>query len=72
MFRLCAFLFVMWALVLLGGALAVGIFDLLPAYEHGKYLLLAVRILVGISLVAAWILLLSKVKDWMFSRNLCS
>lgn len=70
-----AFVFAMWLLILAGGGLIVAILgplsfsgsgDLDPILNSG------IKVAIALLLITAWIFILSKVKNWIFQKQLKS
>ena len=69
------FMFAMWLLVLLGGAMAVlilGPFSISGYGQLDQILTSFAKAAIAIILVIVWILILSRVKNWMFRKELKS
>ena len=70
-----AFVFAMWLLILLGGALIVTV---LGPFSFGGFVGLdpilnsGIKVAIALSLVSVWILILSAIKNWMFKKQLKS
>ena len=70
---LFVFLFVMWILILLGGAIAVVVLGPISISGFGSFDLLitsAVKAVTAIVLAAVWILILSRIKNWIFRKEI--
>ena len=70
---LFVFLFAMWILILLGGAIAVVVLGPISISGFGSFDLLitsAVKAVTAIVLAAVWILILSKIKNWIFRKEI--
>lgn len=68
-----AFMFGMWLLMLAGGWLVVSVLGPIPVDGPGEYDRLAgsaAKAAAAVLLVAAWVLALSKFKNWMFRKEL--
>ncbi len=75
MIGILCFLSAMWALLLAGGAVAVLVLGAFSVSGHGDLdaaLTSAAKAATAALLVAAWVLALSKAKNWMFRRELRS
>lgn len=73
--RLFGFLFVMWILILAGGGILVTILGPFSISGYGDFDLLLTSILkaiIAIILVIVWILILSKLKNWIFKKEIKS
>jgi len=69
------FLFVMWLLILLGGAIVVTILGPFSISGYGDLDLILTSVTkaaIAISLATIWILILSKVKNWIFRKEIKS
>ena len=69
------FLFGMWILILIGGGILVTILGPISISEFGElnwFLLSGVKAIVAIILVIIWILILSKLKNWIFRKEIKS
>ena len=72
---LFGFLFVMWALIIAGGGILVTILGPFSISGYGDFDLLLTSILkaiIAIILVIVWILVLSKLKNWIFKKEIKS
>ena len=72
---LFGFLFVMWVLILAGGGILVTILGPFSISGYGDFDLLLTSILkaiIAIILVIVWILILSKLKNWIFKKEIKS
>ena len=72
---LFGFLFVMWALIIAGGGILVAILGPFSISGYGDLDLLLTSILkaiIAIILVIVWILVLSKLKNWIFKKEIKS
>lgn len=70
---LYVFLLIMYAMILLGGAIAVMVFGRIAPPGHGDLLEIithVARAAVAISLIVGWVYALSKVKNLLFKRQL--
>ena len=67
---LFGFLFVMWALIIAGGGILVTILG--PFSISGDFDLLTsiLKAIIAIILVIVWILVLSKLKNWIFKKEI--
>ena len=67
------FIFVMWVLIILGGGLLISIIAPLTINGYGKFDLIldsGVKALIAMILVVAWIFILSKIKNWIFHKQI--
>ena len=72
---LFGFLFVMWALIIAGGGILVAILGPFSISGYGDLDLLLTSILkaiIAIILVVVWVLVLSKLKNWIFKKEIKS
>ena len=72
---LFGFLFAMWALIIAGGGILVTILGPFSISGYGDLDLLLTSILkaiIAIILVIIWILVLSKLKNWIFKKEIKS
>jgi hypothetical protein len=70
---LFGFLFVMWILILAGGGILVTILGPFSISGYGDLDLLLTSVLkaiIAIILVVVWILVLSKLKNWIFKKEI--
>ncbi|MBM3896694.1 MAG: hypothetical protein FJ360_03000 [Thaumarchaeota archaeon] len=69
------FVFAMWLLILLGGALIVTV---LGPFSFGGFVGLdpmlnsGIKVAIALTLVSVWILILSAIKNWMFKKQIKS
>ena len=72
---LFGFLFAMWALIIAGGGILVTILGPFSISGYGDFDLLFTSILkaiIAIILVVVWVLVLSKLKNWIFKKEIKS
>ncbi|BDQ31679.1 MAG: hypothetical protein K5798_04530 [Nitrosopumilus sp.] len=72
---LFGFLFAMWILILLGGGILVTILGPISITGYGEFSLFIasiIKAIVAIVLVVVWILILSKLKNWIFKKEIKS
>lgn len=72
---LFGFLFVMWILILAGGGILVTILGPFSITGYGDFDLLltsTLKAIIAIILVVVWILILSKLKNWIFKKEIKS
>jgi hypothetical protein len=65
----------MWILILLGGGILVTILGPISITGYGEFSLLIasiIKAIVAIVLVVIWILILSKLKNWIFKKEIKS
>ena len=67
------FVFVMWVLIIVGGGLLISIIAPLTIVGYGKFdsiLDSGIKALIAMMLVVAWIFTLSKIKNWIFNKQI--
>ncbi len=67
------FVFVMWILIIVGGGLLVSIIAPMTISGYGKLdsiLDSGVKALIAMILVVTWIFTLSKIKNWIFHKQI--
>ncbi|HEY4680522.1 MAG TPA: hypothetical protein VIH04_04565 [Nitrosarchaeum sp.] len=72
---LFGFLFVMWVLILAGGGILVTLLGPFSISGYGNFDLLltsTLKAIIAIILVLVWILVLSKLKNWIFKKEIKS
>ena len=70
---LFGFLFAMWILILVGGGIVVTILGPISISGFGEFNLFIgsiIKAIVAIVLVVIWILILSKLKNWIFRKEI--
>jgi hypothetical protein len=70
---LFGFLFAMWILILLGGGIMVTILGPFTIQQFGEFnwiIASGVKVIIALVLVVAWILILLKLKNWIFRKEL--
>ena len=73
--NLYAFLFGMWLLILLGGGILVVIIGPINISGFGDFDLIinsGIKAIIAITLVMIWVLILSKLKNWIFRKEIKS
>ena len=74
-FRFFGFLFGMWVLIIIGGGIIVGLlgpFSLQPFGDFHWIITSGIKAAIAIILVIIWILILSKLKNWIFKKDILS
>ena len=69
------FLFAMWILILVGGGIVVTILGPISITGFGElnwFLGSLIKAIVAVVLVIIWILILSKLKNWIFRKEISS
>ena len=72
---LFGFLFGMWVLILVGGGVVVTILGpiAISGFGESNWLVASIiKAIVAIALVVIWILILSKLKNWIFRKEIKS
>ena len=72
---LFGFLFAMWALIITGGGILVTILGPFSISGYGDFDLLLTSLLkavIAIILIVIWVLVLSKLKNWIFKKEIKS
>jgi len=70
---LFGFLFAMWILILLGGGIMVIILGPFTIQQFGEFnwiIASGIKVTIALVLVVAWILILLKLKNWIFRKEL--
>ena len=70
---LYGFLFAMWALIILGGGIIVVLLGPFTIQQFGNFhwiIASGVKVTIALLLVIIWILILSKLKNWIFKKEL--
>ena len=72
-FSLFGFIFVMWILMLLGGGIAVlflGPLSISGLGDFDSFASSSLKAVIAIILVTGWIFILSKLKNWIFKKEI--
>ena len=67
------FIFAMWILIIIGGGIAVLILGPISVTDFGELnftISSVIKAVISIALVVTWIFILTKVKNWIFRKNL--
>ena len=70
---LYGFLFAMWALIILGGGIIVILLGPFTIQQFGNFhwiIASGIKVTIALILVVIWILILSKLKNWIFKKEL--
>jgi len=70
---LYGFLFAMWALIILGGGIIVILLGPFSIQQFGNFhwiITSGIKVTIALLLVVIWILILSKLKNWIFKKEL--
>ena len=74
-FGLYGFLFAMWALIISGGGIMVILLGPFTIQQFGDFhwiIASGIKVAIALVLVVIWILILSKLKNWIFKKELNS
>ncbi|WP_067956826.1 hypothetical protein [Nitrosopumilus sp. Nsub] len=72
---LYGFLFAMWVLIILGGGIMVILLGPFTIQQFGEFhwiIASGIKVTIALILVVIWILILSKLKNWIFKKELNS
>ena len=72
---LYGFLFAMWALIIIGGGIMVVLLGPFSIQQFGDFhwsIVSGIKVTVALILVVIWILILSKLKNYIFKKELSS
>ena len=67
------FLFAMWGLIIVGGGIVVTILGPISISGFGEFnwfIASVIKAVIAIVLVIIWILILSKIKNWIFKKEI--
>lgn len=67
------FIFIMWLLILAGGGLLFTMIGPLKIDGYGKYsefLDSSIKAIIAILLVVLWVFIMSKIKNWIFRKQI--
>ena len=67
------FLFAMWALIILGGGIIVVLLGPFTIQQFGNFhwiITSGIKVIIALLLVIIWILILSKLKNYIFKKEL--
>ncbi|MFB5619387.1 MAG: hypothetical protein ACE5Q9_05960 [Nitrosopumilus sp.] len=70
---LFGFMFVMWGLIIVGGGIVVMILGPISVTGFGDFdwfIASIIKAIIAIILVVIWILILSKIKNWFFRKEI--
>lgn len=70
---LYGFLFGMWILILLGGGIMVTLLGPFTIQQFGEFhwiIASGIKVLIALVLVVIWILILLKLKNWIFRKEI--
>ena len=72
---LYGFLFAMWTLIIIGGGIMVVLLGPFTIQQFGNFhwiIASGIKVTIALILVVIWILILSKLKNWIFKKQLNS
>ena len=72
---LYGFLFAMWILIIIGGGIMVVLLGPFSIQQFGEFhwiIASGIKVTIALILVVIWILILSKLKNWIFKKELSS
>ena len=72
---LYGFLFAMWILIIIGGGIMVVLLGPFSIQQYGDFhwiITSGIKVTIALVLVVMWILILSKLKNWIFKKELNS
>ena len=72
---LYGFLFAMWILIIIGGGIMVVLLGPFSIQQFGEFhwiIASGIKVTIALILVVIWILILSKLKNWIFKKELNS
>ena len=72
---LYGFLFIMWILILFGGGIMVlllGPFTIQQFGDFNWFIASSIKVIIALTLVVLWIIILSKIKNWIFRKEIKS
>jgi len=70
---LYGFLFAMWALIIIGGGIIVVLLGPFSIQQFGNFhwiIASGIKVTIALLLIVIWILILSKLKNWIFKKEL--
>ncbi|MBT6194910.1 MAG: hypothetical protein HOI05_03745 [Nitrosopumilus sp.] len=71
--NLYGFLFAMWLLIIVGGGIMVVLLGPFSIQQFGDFhwiVASGIKVIIALILVVMWILILSKLKNWIFKKEL--
>ena len=74
-FGLYGFLFAMWVLIIIGGGIMVVLLGPFTIQQFGDFhwiIASGIKVTIALILVVMWILILSKLKNWIFKKDILS
>ena len=70
---LFAFLFAMWGLIIVGGGIVVTFLGPITISKFGEFdwlITSMIKAIIALVLIVIWILILSKLKNWIFKKEI--
>ena len=70
---LYGFLFAMWILIIIGGGIMVVLLGPFSIQQYGDFhwiIASGIKVTIALILVVIWIMVLSKLKNWIFKKEL--
>ena len=70
---LYGFLFAMWILIIIGGGIMVVLLGPFSIQQYGDFhwiIASGIKVTIALILVVIWIMILSKLKNWIFKKEL--
>tara|TARA_B100001167_G_C16521661_1_gene190388 strand:- start:42 stop:272 length:231 start_codon:yes stop_codon:yes gene_type:complete len=70
---LYGFLFAMWILIIIGGGIMVVLLGPFSIQQYGDFhwiIASGIKVTIALILVVIWIMILSKLKNWIFRKEL--
>ena len=74
-YGLYGFLFAMWVLIIIGGGIMVVLLGPFTIQQFGEFhwiIASGIKVTIALILVVIWIIILSKLKNWIFKKELNS
>jgi hypothetical protein len=71
--NLYGFLFAMWILIIVGGGIMIVLLGPFSIQQFGDFhwiVASGIKVIIALILVVMWILILSKLKNWIFKKEL--
>ena len=72
---LYGFLFAMWGLIIIGGGIMVVLLGPFSIQQFGDFhwiIASGIKVTIALILIVIWVLILSKLKNWIFKKELNS
>ena len=71
--QIFVFIFIMWVMIIAGGGILISIIAPVSIHGFGKYdefFDSGIKAVIAILLVVAWIFIMSKIKNWIFQKQI--